>query len=517
MIKAYSYIRFSSKKQIEGRSLDRQTERAREYAERHGLHLQDLSFQDLGVSGFRGVNAREGALSEFIDAVERGLIEKGSYLLVENFDRLSRLPVNRALTQLQSLVSLGIVVVTLTDGKVYQGDLDLLALMHSIVHMERAHSESLRKSGHLKDVWDSKRSKATSKPTKAVLPSWLKYNEDKTQIEVDDAKAVVVRLIFELTINGMGRSSIVRNLVDNGIKPIGKNTKKWHPSFVAKILQGRAVLGEYHPHYKTPEGKRIPAGDPIPDYYPQVIDESTWLQAQSAIRNRMISSTGIQRGNKLRNLLTGIAQCECGASMNFVNKGSKKSNVQFYLACSDARYGNGCKYVGHRYKNIELTVLYALQNALSSVVRESSLNTKESELQGHVDTLQGDYERTEAKLFELGYSEAIHRYLKSVEDKLKSAKEELIRVKAEVASMREPLDFKEVLMYANSESKRLKLHQHLKKRLERIVVYKDKSRIDIVVDAENTLKLERVNDEVWSINGKDAFAVDYRKDYKQAM
>jgi DNA invertase Pin-like site-specific DNA recombinase len=88
---AYSYIRFSSEPQAWGDSRRRQTALADRYAGKHGLALdKTLSFRDIGVSAFRGRNRRNGALGAFLDAVEIGVVSRGSYLLVESFDRLSR-------------------------------------------------------------------------------------------------------------------------------------------------------------------------------------------------------------------------------------------------------------------------------------------------------------------------------------------------------------------------------------------------------------------------------------------
>src|SRR4028119_1217108 len=91
MPKAYSYLRFSTPEQIKGDSRRRQTSMAQEYAAKHGLTLdEELTYQDLGVSAFRGKNAEDGKLSEFLDAVRFGKVEPGSYLLVESLDRISR-------------------------------------------------------------------------------------------------------------------------------------------------------------------------------------------------------------------------------------------------------------------------------------------------------------------------------------------------------------------------------------------------------------------------------------------
>jgi DNA invertase Pin-like site-specific DNA recombinase len=82
MTKAFSYARFSSKAQAEGDSLRRQLKAAYDYAEVHGLEL-DTSLRDLGVSAFDGANRIRGALKSFKDRIERGEIEKGSFLLVD--------------------------------------------------------------------------------------------------------------------------------------------------------------------------------------------------------------------------------------------------------------------------------------------------------------------------------------------------------------------------------------------------------------------------------------------------
>src|SRR5688500_15986452 len=91
MTKAYSYLRFSRPEPRQGDGEHRHTVVAQEYAKHHGLELDDkLTFHDLGVSAYHGKNAKVGALSAFLEAVKIKLVEPGSYLLVENLDRISR-------------------------------------------------------------------------------------------------------------------------------------------------------------------------------------------------------------------------------------------------------------------------------------------------------------------------------------------------------------------------------------------------------------------------------------------
>lgn len=75
---AYSYVRFSTKKQELGDSLRRQVELAEKYAKENGLALSPLSFRDLGISGFKKQNLEKGALAAFINAVKAGTIKPGT-------------------------------------------------------------------------------------------------------------------------------------------------------------------------------------------------------------------------------------------------------------------------------------------------------------------------------------------------------------------------------------------------------------------------------------------------------
>jgi DNA invertase Pin-like site-specific DNA recombinase len=75
---AYSYLRFSTAEQAASDSRRRQHAMAEQYAADHHLKLdRQLSFRDLGVSAFRGRNAKEGALRAFLDAIEHNLVPDG--------------------------------------------------------------------------------------------------------------------------------------------------------------------------------------------------------------------------------------------------------------------------------------------------------------------------------------------------------------------------------------------------------------------------------------------------------
>ena len=90
---AYSYVRFSHPDQAKGDSLRRQTDAAAAWCERNGVRLDtSTTFRDLGRSAYTGAhrsNPDRHALAAFLKLVEAGKVPRGSFLIIENLDRLS--------------------------------------------------------------------------------------------------------------------------------------------------------------------------------------------------------------------------------------------------------------------------------------------------------------------------------------------------------------------------------------------------------------------------------------------
>lgn len=75
------------------------------------------TFQDLGVSAYRGSNAETRRPGDFLTTVMQGLVAPGSNLLVKSLDRLGRNKPRKVVRLLEEICEQGIVLVTLTDGK----------------------------------------------------------------------------------------------------------------------------------------------------------------------------------------------------------------------------------------------------------------------------------------------------------------------------------------------------------------------------------------------------------------
>lgn len=362
-IKAYSYVRFSSSIQEFGDSIRRQTLKRDEFIKNSGLDLSldtSLDMTDKGLSAFDGSNVEKGALGAFLKAIEIGLVEKGSYLLVENLDRLSRESLEKSISLFLDILREGIYIVTLSDGKIIEpGNLSLTDMLPVMVELERAHQESKRKSILIKSAWDKKRENIDKVKLTKWSPKWLNLSEDRTQFVLIEDRVKVIKKMFEWAKNGLGTHLIIKKLEEEGIEPWDMGTikrekriaKKWHTGIIQRIFTDRTVLGEYRLRRKNKDE----GYDVIENYYPQIIDNELFAQVENVRQKRKVNGGG-RKGSGLSNLFSKLAYCgysvsnnlieyQCAGSnevMAFVNKGS--NSKYNYLQCSRLKSGNtGCE------------------------------------------------------------------------------------------------------------------------------------------------------------------------------
>ena len=179
-----------------------------------------------------------------------------------------------------SIVQSGINLVTLTDRRVYSGKTtNLVDMITSLVIMERAHETSETKGLRVGAAWKQKRMRAAQgEPMTARCPAWLRLSADRRTYELMPDRAEIVRQIFANSAAGLGMYSIATRLNEAGVQAfVGKNG--WHRSYIAKTLANRAVLGEFQPHILI-DGNRVPDGEPITNYFPAIITEQIFYQAQ---------------------------------------------------------------------------------------------------------------------------------------------------------------------------------------------------------------------------------------------
>ncbi|WP_457574839.1 recombinase family protein [Desulfolithobacter sp.] len=397
--RCYSYLRFSSLEQGKGHSAKRQLELSRKYAREHGLILDEsLEMEDRGLSAYHGDHVKEGALGQFLRLVEQGKIPPGSVLLVENLDRLSRQRIVEAQTQFLAIIRAGITIVTLQDKQTYSLDTineNFGSLIVSLAIMARAHEESKAKSERVRAAWENKRQQAQVKPITSRIPKWLRLNKKTGEIEEIPERSLLIKQIFQWSIEGLGAEAIAKRLNTQKVPTWGKSNG-WRKSYIAKILNSRAVIGEFQPMTRNTEGKRVPAGEPIKNYFPAVIEEEYFIKTQHILKKRQL---GAGRVGKITNLFTHLIKCGyCGSSVIHVNKGRPPKGGE-YLVCDSARRGLGCKYVSMQYRKFEESFLnFVLEVDINTILARNSENRELQDAQSRFYLAQQQLDEVSIKI-----------------------------------------------------------------------------------------------------------------------
>ncbi len=367
MITAYSFTRFSTPAQTKGDSVRRQLAKAERFAAERGLNL-DTSLRLNGVSAFKGKHRKKGALAEFLAQIEAGEIARGSFLIVENIDRLSRENPWDGFPLMQQIINAGVVVVSLIDGIEYslerlRSQPELMNTLQAV--LTKGYRESRDKADRLQEVWAEKRAELVAGGRRKLTrqgPGWLDLiPDDPTEPLVGEwrfnERLGIVQRAYALCIAGLGKEAIVRQFNAEGLKSF-KGGDGWNASTLALLLSDRRVIGELQLYTKV-SGSRQPIGEPIKGYFPAAIDEDTFYRAQAEIAKRWC---GAQPGNKSKvpNIFVGTAQCRCGRKMEFRDRQGrcKPSPSSVYLTCTGARRSHECDNTARfPYVALEMLVL----------------------------------------------------------------------------------------------------------------------------------------------------------------
>lgn len=324
-IKAYSYARFSSKAQAEGDSLRRQLKASFDWAEERGLEL-DTRHRDLGISAYTGAHRVKGALAEFIRQVKDGEISRGSYLLVDSMDRLSRESETEVLSLLTGLTLSGIKVVNLAENHVLDEKAEVYDYMRVLIHAARSNQESKEKGRKvgLKRAENKRLARQEGKVWNTNGPGWLEAvvthtgKERLIEWRVIEERKAIVQKVFDLCEAGLGTVAIAQRLNEEGHKSF-RYGRPWQQAVVLDMARNRAVLGEYQPKFATAgtnSYSRPNDGDPITNYYPEIITPAQFHRVQAIIGART-ARTGRSSGPKtFNNLFIGIGFCgQCGGTI----------------------------------------------------------------------------------------------------------------------------------------------------------------------------------------------------------
>lgn len=360
MLTCYLYGRFSAEKQSKGDSRRRQFKLAMEWCKENGHKLSDETFFDEGISAYRGKNKDEGDLRRFISLVETKKISSGSVLIVEDFSRLSRLPITRAVELFLRIINDGIgIVFTMTFQKTLLTQKtidDEPYLLNAIVsEAQRANSESKHRGKRISEARQSRKENAKNgEKFKIYTPPWCDWIDDT--FEVNQQKQKIIGTVFKMYLEGKGPTAIASTLNKENVPAFSRGatfqTKdqcdEWYKQYIVRLLQDRRLIGESEVLEKE-------------NYFPKAVQPNLFNQVQARMAQR--SKKAGQTGKGWVSLFSGIVTCgSCGSSVCKTRCINSEGYEYFYLVCEGARSGKqSCKYHSLRYELMEQTFLFLMK------------------------------------------------------------------------------------------------------------------------------------------------------------
>ncbi|MFS1513679.1 recombinase family protein [Chengkuizengella sp. SCS-71B] len=337
------YARVSTEEQAKsGYSLKDQIHQCRQKA---GNTNEVMEYID---DGYSGEFLERPALTKLRNDIREGLINK---IIVYDPDRLSRKLMNQLILSEEIEKKAELIFVNGDYKKTPEGML-FYQMRGAIAEFEKAKITERMSRG--------RREKA--KQGKVVKDSKVygyKYNKETEKLEIYEPEAKVVRLIFELFINPMGRvkgiNGIAHYLMDKGY-PTKKGKGIWHRQVVRQVLMNDTYWGVcYHNKWNT-EGmlankykdkdERIPMthrprDEWIPVNVPAIIEKKTFEHAQRLLKESRRRWAG---HSKNQYLLSGLLRCgDCG---NTITGRRSKNWGKYVFEYTDIKNTAGAKNRG---------------------------------------------------------------------------------------------------------------------------------------------------------------------------
>jgi DNA invertase Pin-like site-specific DNA recombinase len=408
---AITWGRFSSDKQADGDSKDRQERLNRECAKRAGIEIVAEHFD-------AGVSVKDGATPLFRKVIAD--LPAGVGIICENLDRISRGHSFSALNDIYNLINDGHFIITSQDGKEYNQDNieDIGTVLTASMSAILARSENNKRTKRVREakaqaVELARQGKAA--PLGKWLPAHIKYNPETKQYDIREDRRKVIERIFKEYANGKGVVGITKGLNEDGILTFrGKGKLNgWQRTTVFCILRYEGVIGIFN--YK--DERIINAWQPA-------ISEKLFYKVQAILETNK-QRHGNYASDKVNNILRGLCKCpHCGSGM--IVTGDR------YLACAGYQQGRcTVKNMLADYHHIEHQFAqWFVPTAKDALLgKDASISDIEA-LQAKRIALQGRMEQTVA-LLDKGYAtDIIEKRLAKLTDERDGIDNEIASTKA---------------------------------------------------------------------------------------
>lgn len=383
--KCVIYRRFSTDEQEHGDSLTRQSRNCEAFANPREWTVSEV-LTDKGRSAFKGEHLLPDAeLGKFVARVESGEFPKGTILLAERLDRLSRRPVQEAMAWIHNLTSHGIQIAIADKGKVFTDKMSFEEFLGASLSLNTGNEESAKKSERIISaklrMWDmAERREGKWTNLAGRPPLWLARNADANGWIIRADRAETIREVYAWSADGLGITKIVQRLNARrearwGISITKPNDLTWGRSAVRQLLCNPAVEGDLVPENGMFEGKVIHG------FYPRIVHADVLATARANSKGRT-KTKGHRASTGSTNLFAGLTMCgECGRPA-FLTSHEKKEKAYRYLRCEAAGDGRCSNTVYYPYAAFEASALdLCIDLALDDRFFEASGELRELQIQ----------------------------------------------------------------------------------------------------------------------------------------
>ncbi len=266
------------------------------------------------------------------------------------------------------------------------------------------------------------------------------HGRKKKKLEINEAEAGIVRIIYDLYLNGyqgkqMGCKEIAKHLTDKGLLMRGKS---WRIQKVHKILSDPLYMGDYYFNVIDSKTKqKRPPTEWVKTNIPVIIDAEKFEQARTRRLLRAPAKTP-PRITTSPTLLTGLLKCGvCGGSMTLVT--GKSGRYKYYKCTTRQNKGNhACSSSNHPMEATDQQVLNKLAEKVFTPERVHSMMTAlRKRIKSSKDTQQQRVNELNRQLKVV--EERQHRLLDAIETGIVDLDETVQRRAQQLKSAREAL------------------------------------------------------------------------------
>lgn len=366
------YVRLSRDDENEGdsNSIAHQIEILTKYAKDHQIN----SFRIYKDDGWSGTNFKRPGFLEMLGDIESGHV---NMVVVKDMSRFGRNYLEVGMYTEIRFPELGVRFIAVNDGVDSEDQMgNDFTPFRNIINEWYAKDTSKK----IRAVF---RNKGLSGQRLCTNPPYGYIKGEDGQLLIDEETAPVVKLIFQLCVEGNGPGKIARMLKERGIPTAGTiefqrtgRTRNYHPdapcswseNSVVNILEQDAYLGRTT-NFKTTKlsykSKKTIVNTPdkwavFEDTHKAIIDKDTWELVQKAREQRRRPTKMGEMG-----MFSGLAFCaDCGAKMYHCRTTSWTHEQECYN-CGTYRTKKQCSAHYIRVVVLEQLVLQNLQRVVA--------------------------------------------------------------------------------------------------------------------------------------------------------